>query len=169
MWSHLLTLVVTVGGATDWGDLRLPLEHVPYFFRNNPDIKQRCKDEDACPYKTDSSLECTDALGFCRGRNVYLDLRNANMATRDRYRNDIVHNITFGGHCDLDKVGLDAAMTSPVINKRPLASWMQEMEHFSSLPTQPLATGECDVIIDRPTVIIKMDEGMNGVVCPLNP
>ncbi|XP_048257772.1 EGF domain-specific O-linked N-acetylglucosamine transferase-like [Haliotis rufescens] len=78
-----------------------------------------------------------------------------------RYRNDILLNNTFGGHCDLDKVGLDAAMTSPQINKRPLASWMREMEHFTSLPTQPLATGECDVIIERPTIIIKMDEEYN--------
>ncbi|XP_067684503.1 EGF domain-specific O-linked N-acetylglucosamine transferase-like [Haliotis asinina] len=231
LWPHLLTLVATAEGATDWGDLRLPLEHVPYFFRNNPHLEQRCKDEDTCPYKamlretrcwgyeekcpesqrkslpqcegeveptrrksvpdrkslfwrqadfgyvkdrmdnmkvfcrgshtSDSSLECTDALGFCRGRNIYLDLRHANMTTRDRYRNDIVHNSTFGGHCDLDKVGLNAAMTTPVINKRPLASWMQEMEHFASLHPQPLSTGECDVIVDRPTLIIKMDEEYN--------
>ncbi|XP_046555134.1 uncharacterized protein LOC124264434 [Haliotis rubra] len=67
-WSGLLPLVVTsalfvtVDGATNWGDLSLPLEHVPYFFRNNPYMKQRCRDEDSCPYK--SSLEIRRCWGY---------------------------------------------------------------------------------------------------------
>jgi len=35
----------------DWDSLNLPIHHIPYFFRNNPDIKQKCQDDCSCPYK----------------------------------------------------------------------------------------------------------------------
>lgn len=34
-----------------WNDLNLPEEHLPYFFTNNPDLKQRCLNDSKCPYK----------------------------------------------------------------------------------------------------------------------
>ncbi|XP_067684976.1 EGF domain-specific O-linked N-acetylglucosamine transferase-like isoform X1 [Haliotis asinina] len=235
-WSGLLPLVVTfalivtVEGASDWGDLRLPLEHVPYFFRNNPHLEQRCKDDDTCPYKSslekkrcwgyedrcpagermstplctddensrrgqpsvvernidmfwkqadfgyvkerrdnlrtycnpqsqgDSSLECVDGLKYCRATNIYIDLRTAGVADQGKsYRQDVLTSGQLGGHCRLNKAGLLAQKD----NTGFLSSWYHEIEHFTSLTSRPLKSGKCDVIIDKPTFIIKLDAGGN--------
>ncbi|XP_053377294.1 EGF domain-specific O-linked N-acetylglucosamine transferase-like [Mercenaria mercenaria] len=36
----------------NWSSLNLPVSHVPYFFTNNPDIRDLCKQDEKCPYKT---------------------------------------------------------------------------------------------------------------------
>ncbi|XP_071081887.1 EGF domain-specific O-linked N-acetylglucosamine transferase-like [Haliotis cracherodii] len=232
MHTQLLPLVVfslvlvTVGGAADWGDLRLPPEHVPYFFRNNPHIKQRCQDDEACPYKAatqskrcwgyekscpenqrmstprcsskerrvsreesnleifwkqadfglvkerkaeykyyckpahkdDSSLRCVDHTRYCRATNLYLDFRGANMKqSNNRYREDLLDNGKIGGHCQLDK----ASLARQGDHKSPLQSWYAEVEHFTSLESPPLTSGVCDIIIEKPTYLIKLDAGVN--------
>ncbi|XP_071083441.1 EGF domain-specific O-linked N-acetylglucosamine transferase-like [Haliotis cracherodii] len=225
-------MFLTVGGATDWGDLRLPPEHVPYFFGNNPHMKQRCQDEDTCPYKSslevrrcwgyevrcqvgermstpqctedgsqkprrgehsavekntdtfwrqadfgyvkerktnlriyctpqaqgDSSLECVDGLRYCHATNLYIDLRTAYVKHQGKsYRKDVLKSGQIGGHCRLDRASLLAQRD----NTGFLSSWYFEMEPFTSLTSRPLESGKCDVIIDKPTFIIKLDAGGN--------
>ena len=35
-----------------------------------------------------------------------------------------------------------------------------ELEHYTSLPVQPMQAGHCDVIINRPTIFMKLDAGV---------
>ena len=35
----------------EWEELRLPTEHIPYYFTNNPHLKHLCASDDSCPYK----------------------------------------------------------------------------------------------------------------------
>ncbi|XP_060562426.1 EGF domain-specific O-linked N-acetylglucosamine transferase-like isoform X2 [Ruditapes philippinarum] len=35
----------------NWSELNLPVRHIPYYFNNNPYIKDLCKEDDDCPYK----------------------------------------------------------------------------------------------------------------------
>lgn len=49
-------LVLLVGNlsvllADIWSDLLLPDEHVPFFFTNNPDIRDKCAADSNCPFK----------------------------------------------------------------------------------------------------------------------
>jgi len=34
-----------------------------------------------------------------------------------------------------------------------------ELEYFTELPFKPLEDDKCDVVIDRPTILIKLDAG----------
>lgn len=34
-----------------------------------------------------------------------------------------------------------------------------ELEHFTSLPVKPIQAGNCDVVIQRPTIFMKLDAG----------
>ena len=34
-----------------------------------------------------------------------------------------------------------------------------ELEHFTSLPDKPIQAGNCDVVIQRPTIFMKLDAG----------
>ena len=35
-----------------------------------------------------------------------------------------------------------------------------ELEDYTSLPVQPMQGGRCDVIINRPTIFMKLDAGV---------
>ena len=53
----LITIVIILLGNLDllladfWSDLLLPDEHIPYYFYNNKDIREKCIADDNCPYK----------------------------------------------------------------------------------------------------------------------
>lgn len=35
-----------------------------------------------------------------------------------------------------------------------------ELEHYTSLPVQPIQAGLCDVVVNRPTIFMKLDAGV---------
>ena len=48
----LVNITCTHGGAANiWQTLKLPEEHIPYFFNNNEDVKLLCEKDSKCPYK----------------------------------------------------------------------------------------------------------------------
>ena len=48
----LFLVTCTHGGkANIWQTLKLPDEHIPYFFNNNKDVKSLCEKDSKCPYK----------------------------------------------------------------------------------------------------------------------
>ena len=54
----LLLLVFTAAASSfDWERLRLPLEHIPYYFNNNPQLKDICAEDSTCPYKVSSIVK----------------------------------------------------------------------------------------------------------------
>jgi len=47
-------------------------------------------------------------------------------------------------------------------HKSPLQSWFAELEHYSQLNFRPIIDSEhCDIVIDKPTILIKLDAGVN--------
>ncbi|XP_075705041.1 EGF domain-specific O-linked N-acetylglucosamine transferase-like isoform X1 [Rhinoderma darwinii] len=62
-----------------------------------------------------------------------------------------------GGHCDLDLQKL----LSQGDRKSPLQSWFAELQTFGSLTFRPIEDGHCDVVVERPTYIMKLDAGVN--------
>lgn len=39
----------------------------------------------------------------------------------------------------------------------PLQSWGPELRNFQALPRRPIVHGDCDVVIEKPTFIVKID------------
>uniref|UniRef100_A0A672PL28 EGF domain-specific O-linked N-acetylglucosamine transferase n=1 Tax=Sinocyclocheilus grahami TaxID=75366 RepID=A0A672PL28_SINGR len=104
----------------------------------------------------DSSLKCTSHMRFCWAKNLYLDLRSPRRG-HERYNEDFLEQGEIGGHCILNSKALAAEGT----HKSPLQSWFAELQMYSELDFHPLDDGHCDVIIDRPTVFMKLDAGVN--------
>lgn len=48
---YLFILTVDTVICFSWNTLNLPKEHIPYFFNNNPDIKEECKRDEKCPFQ----------------------------------------------------------------------------------------------------------------------
>ena len=44
-------------------------------------------------------------------------------------------------------------------HKSPLQSWYAELEEYTNLNFKPLTSEDCDVIVTKPTVFIKLDAG----------
>ena len=49
----LVLLCVHVADCFDWGSLDLPDDHLPFYFNNNPSVRQLCEEDSACPFKVD--------------------------------------------------------------------------------------------------------------------
>jgi EGF domain-specific O-GlcNAc transferase len=41
----------------------------------------------------------------------------------------------------------------------PLQSWAPEIRNFVELKKRPIENNECDIIIEKPTFILKLDAG----------
>ncbi|KAK6473982.1 EGF domain-specific O-linked N-acetylglucosamine transferase-like isoform X1 [Huso huso] len=116
------------------------------------EMKTLCK-----PIKPgDSSLSCTSFTRYCRGTNLYLDLRHPRRS-HDRYKEDFLQAGEIGGHCQLDK----KALLSEGEHKSPLQSWFAELQTYSELNFHPMDDGKCDLIIEKPTFFMKLDAGVN--------
>ncbi|KAG8557079.1 hypothetical protein GDO81_018327 [Engystomops pustulosus] len=104
----------------------------------------------------DSLLACSSHLQHCRATNLYLDLRNTKRS-QDRFKEDFIQEGEIGGHCDLDS----KLLLSQGDRKSPLQSWFAELQAYSSLRFRPIEDGQCDVIVEKPTYIMKLDAGVN--------
>ncbi|XP_063376230.1 EGF domain-specific O-linked N-acetylglucosamine transferase [Cydia fagiglandana] len=109
-------------------------------------------------YPHDSSLECSKYLRFCRGRNLMLNFtgligRGDNL----RYKSDILGPGQIGGYCKFysDRLKKEAEHFSQ------LQSWASELQHFVRTPSRPVDDGLCDLTIDKPTYIMKLDATVN--------
>ena len=72
------------------------------------------------------------------------------------FRENIFEEGEVGGHCRLDK----ALLREQGDHKSPLQSWYAELEEYTGLDFNPFETeGECDLIIDKPSIVIKLDAG----------
>lgn len=64
-----------------------------------------------------------------------------------RYREDVIRKGQIGGYCCLDKTSL----INEGQHKSPLQSWYAELENFTEEKVS------CDIVIDKPTFIMKLD------------
>lgn len=100
---------------------------------------------------------------MCRARNIYMDFADLGTAgSFDRYREDTFRKGQVGGKCKLDA----ARLRSQGDHKSPLQSWYSELQLFEQFDTNPLdepasSQRHCDIVIDEPTYLIKLDAGVN--------
>ncbi|VDO36265.1 unnamed protein product [Onchocerca flexuosa] len=106
-----------------------------------------------------SFLECSNHLRFCRAKNIFFNFKNLNSKTSKRYRNDVIQKGQVGGNCDarFNKKLLQSRMDE----KSYLQSWAHELEYFASYPDFRISEHRCDVVFDKPTVLIKLDASVN--------
>jgi len=120
------------------------------------ELRTYCQPESA----NDSSLECVDHIRMCRARNIRIDFSDLNSGkSTDRYREDIFKPGQVAGKCKVDR----ALLKSQGDHKSPLQSWYSELQYFNGdLAKNPLDDAEkCDVIVNEPTFLIKLDAGVN--------
>ncbi|KAL8606145.1 hypothetical protein ACOMHN_067128 [Nucella lapillus] len=125
-----------------------------YVRQRHKELKAYCR-----PAKPgDSSLLCVDHLRYCQATNIFIDLSTAKAAASSNpYREDVLSAGQMGGRCSLDRPRL----MSQLDHKSPLQSWAAEIEHFVSVPENPLSSRRCDVVITKPTFLIKLDATVN--------
>lgn len=106
----------------------------------------------------DSSLECSKHLRFCRGRNIMINFTElTNRSEPIRYKMDVLNEGQIGGFCRLHKSRLDEECD----HISPLQSWGPELRHFTELNRRPIIDGDCDIVIEKPTFILKIDATVN--------
>ncbi|KAJ9592753.1 hypothetical protein L9F63_015591 [Diploptera punctata] len=227
VYLSVITVYLQLGFAANFSEINLPLEHIPYYFNTYPDVAEKCKLNEACPYKdqldtkacwgyeegcksqdsysipscpgdhkgwvktkqdqlktfysqgdfgyvrdqlremmvmceptllTDSSLECSQHLRFCRGRNLMINFTDLS-SRKDhlRYKMDVLKEGQIGGFCQLHKTRLEEQCDQI----SPLQSWGPEMRYFTALPRRPIVEQDCDIVIEKPTFIMKIDATVN--------
>ncbi|XP_052852382.1 EGF domain-specific O-linked N-acetylglucosamine transferase [Drosophila gunungcola] len=110
-------------------------------------------------YLGDSSLECTHYLRFCRGRNLLFDFRDLTQREeRIRYHMDVLKPGQLLGHCELNRTRLAGEMDHI---GSALQSWGPELRNFEVLPHPILESGLCDLVVNTPTFIMKIDATYN--------
>ncbi|XP_011500542.1 PREDICTED: EGF domain-specific O-linked N-acetylglucosamine transferase [Ceratosolen solmsi marchali] len=106
----------------------------------------------------DSSLECSEHLRFCRGRNIMINFTDlVHRKEPIRYKMDVLKEGQIGGYCKLNEQKLH----DNADHISPLQSWGPEIRNFRKLSHKPIAEGDCDVVIEKPTYIIKIDAAVN--------
>ncbi|XP_066593339.1 EGF domain-specific O-linked N-acetylglucosamine transferase isoform X2 [Prorops nasuta] len=102
----------------------------------------------------DSSLECSEHMRFCRARNVMLNFTDLLQRKEPlRYKMDVLKNGQIGGYCTLNQTKLEENAD----HISPLQSWGPEIRNFRRLDRRPIIEGDCDVVIEKPTYIMKID------------
>ncbi|KAL4655921.1 EGF domain-specific O-linked N-acetylglucosamine transferase isoform X1 [Arapaima gigas] len=104
----------------------------------------------------DSLLKCTSHMRYCRAMNLYVDLRKP-PRNHERYKEDFFQEGQIGGHCSLNR----RALQSEGQHKSPLQSWYAELQTYTSLKFNPIEDSQCDLIVERPTIFMKLDAGVN--------
>ncbi|XP_042901667.1 EGF domain-specific O-linked N-acetylglucosamine transferase isoform X1 [Parasteatoda tepidariorum] len=109
-------------------------------------------------HKNASYLECSQHMRFCRGKYLMFDFHSLeDIPEPMRYRDDVIREGQVGGHCKLKK----KLLKQQGQHKSPLQSWYAEFEHFTELPELPKDQNLCDIIINQPTFIMKLDAAVN--------
>lgn len=124
-----------------------------YIRERRSELQSFCKPNDG----TASSLKCTQFMRYCTGKNVFINLRRVGHIEEPiRYREDVLQHGDIGGwNCTLSR----SALLREGDHKSPLMSWFAEMTNFKVVDGDQ---GEqCDVTLDKPTLILKLDATSN--------
>ncbi|KAF4526720.1 hypothetical protein B566_EDAN015752 [Ephemera danica] len=109
-------------------------------------------------FRDDSSLECSEHLRFCRGRNIMINLTDLASKTQPmRYKMDILSQGQIGGYCSFH----EQRLLDQCDHVSPLQSWAPELRYFTKLSRRPIENNDCDIVIDKPTFIMKIDAAVN--------
>lgn len=106
----------------------------------------------------DSSLECSKNMRFCVGRNLMVDFRDLNAKQEPiRYDLNVLKQGQIGGFCKLH----EGRFKSQLDHLSALQSWAPELRFFEELRQRPIVEGECDVVVEKPTIFMKIDASVN--------
>ncbi|KAK9888726.1 hypothetical protein WA026_000952 [Henosepilachna vigintioctopunctata] len=149
------------GDHRGWVKSKLDQQNTFYYQADFGYIKQQLSEMKLyCEPKfiDDSSLECTEHLRFCRGRNLMINFTSLlNREEPLRYKMDVLKEGEIGGYCNFKK----RALEEQLYHMSPLQSWAPEMRYFSRLKHKPIIEGHCDIIVEKPTFIMKIDATVN--------
>uniref|UniRef100_A0A914W441 EGF domain-specific O-linked N-acetylglucosamine transferase n=1 Tax=Plectus sambesii TaxID=2011161 RepID=A0A914W441_9BILA len=150
-------------GSSNWPNARTKQDQMTLFNRQTDflHVQERLFDmKPICSSTSEdgSSLVCSDHLRYCRAKNIYFDFKSLNAATSTRYRDNVIQPGQVGGRCD--------QFDSKLLKERSdhmsyLQSWAHELQYFESHKSFRVSNQNCDVIFERPTVIIKLDAAVN--------
>lgn len=70
-----------------------------------------------------------------------------------RYAMDVLKQGQIGGHCKLHTERLKEELQ----HVSALQSWAPELRFFESMTKRPIHSELCDIVIDKPTYIMKID------------
>ncbi|XP_068980556.1 EGF domain-specific O-linked N-acetylglucosamine transferase isoform X2 [Bombus flavifrons] len=102
----------------------------------------------------DSSLECSEHMRFCRARNIMINFTDLIQRKEPiRYKMDVLKEGQIGGYCTLNEKRLQENAD----HISPLQSWGPELRNFRKLPRPPIVNHDCDIVIEKPTYIMKID------------
>lgn len=124
-------------------------------------------------FQHDSVLECSEHLQFCRGRNIMVNFTSLVERSEPlRYKMDVlaegniggfplileknlrvIRAVFVGGYCEFNK----SKLMEEADHISPLQSWGPELRYFTKLRRRPIEGGDCDVVVDKPTFIMKID------------
>ncbi|KRY47687.1 EGF domain-specific O-linked N-acetylglucosamine transferase [Trichinella britovi] len=108
----------------------------------------------------DASLRCSESFEYCYAKNIFFNFANLKHDKNGKkYRSDIIGKGDVGGRCKFHErkfknLALDAY-------DGYLQSWAAEMKYFQRFPSFQLNDSYCDIIFDQPTIVIKLDAGIN--------
>ena len=79
-----------------------------------------------------------------------------NLADRSiRYQTDVLKQGEIGGYCDFNRDRLENELD----HMSALQSWAPELRNFRKLADRPGERKMCDMYVDKPTFIMKVDAG----------
>lgn len=70
---------------------------------------------------------------------------------------DVIREGQVGGACKVNSELLKAEIG----HMSPLQSWAPELQHFMALDDNPENSGKCDIVVTKPTFIMKLDATIN--------
>lgn len=70
---------------------------------------------------------------------------------------EVLQQGQIGGYCQFHKDRLDEELN----HISPLQSWAPELRYFEKLPNRPIQSNICDIVVEKPTIILKIDASYN--------
>lgn len=105
-----------------------------------------------------SNLRCSKDFLHCVGHNIFFDFSNLNAVSSKRYRDDVILPGQVGGDCEQFSHWWIAENLE---KKGYLSSWANEFKNFEVLPSFSVDDSNCDIIFEKPTIVMKLDAHVN--------
>ena len=161
--SYLLQKPVCNGDHKGW--VKSKEEQLDFFYKQGDfgfvqmqrnSLKYLCRTKGS--HEESSSLECSDHLNFCRGKNILINFEELKHRTEPvRYHMDVLKPGNIQGYCKLNETLLERNLDQI----SPLQSWGPELRNFKEAPEPLVLSKTCDFWIDTPTIITKIDAPVN--------
>lgn len=131
----------------DFGFIRERMEDMVYLCTSDPEDKEG------------SFLRCSDHLRYCYAKNIFFHFKSLKAHQHTNKYREIINDGEVGGKCTerFDKNHLIARSN----HRSPLQSWAAELIPFESKDDFQMDQIHCDIIYNKPTVLIKLDASVS--------